>query len=203
MNVRIVLTEPFIRHPAGLVFELDEATGIQGWEANEMLQERINYSGKRTYHLPDGGNGTAYDLLLSATAPCPPEVFENEDLRCGPCRLTRAAFQRDEAPNEVWNPGFKLFEINGLNAQGFEFPLETFETQPAGIELFDALRQIVVRPLPPGNSVDCSDLLPGFYQLRLHFLQGDPYFIHFIKSFPLLVLFMQRHGSYTVQKTLY
>lgn len=202
-TTRIVLTEPFIRHPAGLVFELDAATGVSGWDDDERIRERQNYADKSTYHLPDGGNGHAYELPASATAVCPEGIFDPATLRTGPCRITRAAFQTDDAADDKWNPGFNLLSINNLNAQGFTFPLERFDPPPEKAELYDHLRNSLVRPMTIQPEVDISDLTPGFYGLHLYFAAGAPYVIRFIKSFPLLVLFTDKNGRYSVQKTLY
>jgi hypothetical protein len=199
----IVLTEPFIKHPAGLVFELNKATGVSGWDDDDRVRERMYYGNKGIHFLPDGGNGLSYELPVSAVAPCPTDVFTNENLRNGPCRITRAAYQREGAPNDMWNAGFTLFDIGGLSAQGFKFPLGGFSQTPVQMQLFDALRDTVLRDCPVADSIDGSDLLPGFYQLRLLFQRGEPFYIHFIKSFPLLVFFTDNSGRHTVQKTLY
>lgn len=199
----IVLTEPFIKHPAGLVFELNAATGFSGWDDDERVRERMSFANKGIYYLPDGGNGLPYDLSINATAPCPEDVFANENLQSGPCRITRAAYQREGATNDMWNAGFSLIEMKGATAQGIKFPLASFSPPPFQLQLFDALRGIAIRDCPLADSIDCSDLPPGFYQLRIGFQRGEPFYIHFIKSFPLLVLFSDNNSRYTVQKTLY
>ena len=82
-TVRMVLTEPFVRHAAGHVFEVNAATGASGWEEDTRLRERLNFSNKQTYFLPDGGNGHGAELSVSTTKPCPPDVFDGMDLRSG------------------------------------------------------------------------------------------------------------------------
>ena len=123
-TTRIVLTEPFVKHPAGLVFELPAAMNVGGWDVDERVRDRQNFSGKQTYRLPDGGNGNDYELPIQSTKNCPDGIFEDEALHKGPFRLTRAAFDREGAGNEIYNPGFNLLEINGIPAQGFEFPMD-------------------------------------------------------------------------------
>jgi hypothetical protein len=199
----VVLTQPFVRLPAGTILELSEANGYSGWEEDDRLREKLHFFDKSTYTLPDGGNGLGYDLPLSNTMPCPPDALVDLDLTHGPCRITRAAFQTEEAGNDVWNTGFGLEEVEGLAAQAFYYPLEQFEKKPVKVVLFDALRQKPVRDITATGHFDTQDMPPGFYQLQFNFRQGPAYHIHFIKSFPVLILFEDKTGGFSTQPTLY
>ena len=166
--IQIILTEPFVRHPAGLVFELNNTTGVSGWE-DEPLPEKVGFSDKRTYHLPDGGTGAAYDLPVSMTTICPPEVFETEDLHCGPCRVTGAkVLEGEEERISDLKYTIQLLELNGLNAQGLALPLAQWDNLPKALMLHDKLSGTVVRAIPKAafetGTLDFSDLLPGFYR---------------------------------------
>lgn len=201
-TTRIVLTEPFVRHPAGLVFEVNAAQGTSGWDDDERLRERLNFSDKRTYHLPDGGNGAAYDLPAHMAKPCPPGVFEDVDLHSGPCRVTGATDgQTGSASPLKYN--IKLLEINGLAAQALQFPLSDLPARPVKMTLTDTLRGEAMREFPASDIVDCSRLLPGFYRLEIRLMGGGWLDVRFIKSFPLLVFFEGNTGRFSVQKTLY
>ncbi len=207
-TVWIALTQPFVRHPAGLVFELDEATGISGWDDDERVRERQNYSDKRCYRLPDGGNGLACELPVSMTAVCPPEVFADEDLRSGPCRVTGAERVENQTTSADSNLkyGIALAELNGLNAQGLHLPLNHWPSSPKTLRLIDRLRETEILSLGwevlPDGLLDCSALRPGFYALEIEISSVLLYRVLFIKSFPLLVQ-MAPNGQYTTLKTLY
>ena len=205
-TTRVVLTEPYVRHAAGHVFELDAATGISGWEEDERLRERLNFSNKQTYFLPDGGNGAAYELSVSATRPCPPEVFEGIDLRTGPCRVTgstfRSANETEAQPSDIKYQA-QLFEINGLNAQGIAI---TLEEKPSKIVLTDVLRDETLREIPADSHslvLNFADLLPGFYQLIMTMSDDSVHDVRVFKAFPLLVIFPDRSGRFSTQKTMY
>jgi hypothetical protein len=58
-TARVVLMEPFVRHPAGQVFELEAITTVSDWHPDERVRERLSFTDKRAYYLPDGGNGFA------------------------------------------------------------------------------------------------------------------------------------------------
>lgn len=201
-TTRIVLTQPFVRHPAGLVFEVNAAQGTSGWDDDERLRERLNFSDKRTYHLPDGGNGMAYDLSAQMTKLCPSGIFENVDLCSGPCRATGATDGHTGNASPL-KYSSKLLEIKGLAAQALEIPVDDLPTQPVKMVLKDTLRDAVLHEFSAREIVDCSQLSPGFYQLEIR-LAGDSWLdVRFIKSFPLLVFFDGNSGRFSLQKTLY
>lgn len=206
-TTRIVLTEPFVRHPAGLVFELDEATGVSGWDDDERVREKMSFSDKRVYFLPDGGNGSSYELPLHMTAPCPPDVFEGVDLRTGPCRVTGAWTAVDGIETSATPSNLKydatLLKINDVNAQGIEFALEQ---KQADIILSDVLRSETLRRFEAfGNpfQLDFSELHPGFYKMTIHLHKGPTHYLQFVKAFPYLVEFKGNTGTYQLHRTLY
>lgn len=206
-TTRIVLLEPFVRHPPGLVFELSEATGVSGWDDDERVRDRQSFTDKRVYFLPDGGNGASYELPLRITAPCPPEVFEGIDLRAGPCRVTGAwmAPGGDESaasPSDL-KYNAQLLKINGINAQGIAMALEK---GPSKIILKDLLRNHTLQKMESEDAhlqLDFSDLPPGFYKLTIYVHNGPGYFMQFIKSFPYLVEFKGNSENYELRRTLY
>lgn len=207
-TILVTLTQPFIRHPAGQVFELREATGISGWDDDERVRDRQHFTGKQIYYLPDGGNGLACALPVSMTALCPPEVFEAEDLHSGPCRITGA--NRIDAqtvtPDSNLKYGIALSEINEHNAQGLQLPADQWATAPKLVRLRDRLRAAQVRvwewEAVAHGLIDCSGLAPGFFQLEIEISSVLLYQVLFIKSFPLVVQFAP-NGRYTTQKTIY
>ncbi|NUO02864.1 MAG: hypothetical protein HUU01_19830, partial [Saprospiraceae bacterium] len=91
MNVvRLVLTEPVYKYPIGTVFDfLEEQSGIDGWDDDERVREKMSYVNKKTYFLPDTGRGFSASLRGDVTRPCPERAFEGIDLRTGPLRVTK------------------------------------------------------------------------------------------------------------------
>lgn len=206
-TTRVVLTEPFVRHAAGHVFELDATTGVSGWEDDERLREKLNFSNKGIYFLPDGGNGYGAELPVSATRPCPAGVFEEIDLSTGPCRITGSFLGTSAAASAAAPTSLKyqigLLEINGINAQGIEM---AFDRKPLKIVLTDLLRNEVLRNIPADShslQLDFTGLTPGFYQLMIVTSEQSFHFVRIFKAFPLLVTFPDRSGRFLTQKTLY
>lgn len=200
-TTRIVLTQPFVRHPAGTVFELHEALGVSGWDDDERVRDRQYFGDKRCYRLPDGGNGAVCELPAADTRPCPPEVFDGIDLRTGPVRIT--GDQVENGGNSLKYEGH-LMEINGINAQGVYFPPEKLGAAIQSAELRDSLRETEMgKPAMMGETFDFSELNPGFYQLMLTLKSGIIHRVSFVKSFPLVVTFEGNSSRFQVQKTLY
>lgn len=205
-TVRIVLTEPFIKHPAGLVFELDAAQGVSGWDDDSRVRERLNFSDKRNYRLPDGGNGLPYELPLSAVKPCPEAVFQGVDLRSGPVRITESLVGTSSENMQKTNVKFDagLSAVDGVNAQCIQLPLLVFQGKIRTLTFQNILSQAPVQTCAhEDNGVLLNELSPGFYQLDITLRDGTRHLLRVIKSFPLLVIFSGNSGQYSVQKTLY
>ena len=201
-TVRVVLTEPFMKYPAGTVFELDALQGVSGWDPDERVREKLSFSDKRNYSLPDTGRGVPTTLPASATTPCPPEVFQNTDITTGPCRVTAVGAGALLREQDV-----SLVSQNGRNAQGLQIALPAAAPRPDRYELWDVLRDVrsdaqYITSAQSSLDLDFSALVPGFYRLDVYASKGIEFSIRFIKSFPLLVTISQ-HGRYTVQTTLY
>lgn len=213
-TVRLVLQVPFMRYPAGTVFELSENTEPDGWDDDERVRDRQNFSDRRVYALPDGGRGYAVQLHASDTKPCPVGVFDSMDIRTGPCRVTKVVSGKGEdLTDEGLEPGMLLREESveltdsaSSRLQGIRIPLPAPANQVISLTLFDVLRN---QELPESKTagdtpleLDFSDLPPGFYRLMIR-CRGDIYHsVRFIKSFPLLVMFTGG-GRFTTQQTLY
>lgn len=202
----VVLTEPFIRQPAGQVFELSAATGVSGWDPDERVREKQYFGDKRIWWLPDAGHGAGAELPVNSTRLCPPEVFSGVDITTGPCRVTGSFCSSSDgqpaSPTDLkYNCNLK--EINGLPAQGVIF---TLDQTPDSITLKDVLRKEPLHNFSITGSevfLDFSGFRPGFYEVTV--LMPDSFFhqIKVFKSFPLLVFFEGNSPRYTVQPTLY
>lgn len=211
-TTRIVLTAPFMRHPAGLVFDLPETTPI-GWDDDVRVRERQNYSGRRAYRLPDTGRGVESQLPASDTAPCPPGVFDHVDIRTGPCRITAVASGMGAGLTPTglkpeWQlpeSNVYLLETDGQRAQGIGIRFPEGIPLPRHTELINLLGENTERTFSDtGEAVafDLSGLSPGFYRLLIECQKGVYHSIRFMKSYPLLVMFTGG-GRYTTRETMY
>ncbi len=214
---RVVLTEPFMKYPAGTVFELPESEEPSGWHPDERARERLSFLDKRALDLPDMGRGRATTLPMNITRPCPPEVFENKDLSTGPCRVTAVAtgtgpelLAADSLAPPLQEAAVSLLDLGGQAAQGLRVALADTSVLPVKTLLFDRLNRVWLGEMPvPASEIesgaldfDFSELSPGFYAVDVVFSGDFRYRILFIKSFPLLVM-IDRSGRYSLQKTLY
>lgn len=203
-----------MRHYAGSVFDLDDATGVSGWDPDERVRERQSFFNKRTYFLPDAGNGSGVELLVSDTVLCPPEIFEGMDLRSGPCRVTAAqtgigAGMKGEdipAAARLSKDHAALVALKGIENQGIEVVLPQGSPRPRRIEIVDRRdgRTMIDRPEKEHRFlIDLSDAMPGFYHIRI---TGERDFIHLIsvlKCFPLVVNYDTRTGAWETIQTIW
>ena len=214
-TTRLVLNVPFKRYPPGTVFELVDSNEFSGWDDDERVREKQNYSDKRVYYLPDGGRGHATTLPASETSPCPPSAFEGVDLRAGPCRVTAAVSGMGEKMSpgngplpcgEIREDDASLLPLNGVNAQGIRVVLPESDSRPQRVLLRDMLRGADIRSIPTFDretTLDFSDLLPGFYQVLFQYKNDCVHSIRFIKSFPLLITLERGSSRFSTQQTMY
>src|SRR5690349_14957988 len=87
-TTRIVLKVPFYKHPAGSVFDLADNAEPSDWPEDERLREKLNFSDKMAYFLPDGGRGFGVSLAVNDTVPCPDHVFDGHNTRKGAAWVT-------------------------------------------------------------------------------------------------------------------
>ncbi|MBL7828784.1 MAG: hypothetical protein JNJ57_19265 [Saprospiraceae bacterium] len=205
--IKVVLTEPFVRLPATLVLELDATVGVSGWNDDERARERMSFMNKKCYSLPDGGNGTAYELPLHYIRPCPEGVFEGVDLNSGPVRITASTLDGHSGQSPaVTNLKFDavLWAKNDNPGQGILFTQAQLGGWPETIEFTDRRSNSQLQPPEcKGGLVDLSLLPPGFYELILKVEGMGTHRLRLIKSFPLLIEFEGNSQRYRTQKTLY
>lgn len=211
--LRIILTTPFMRHPAGLVFELPYSNEPIGWDPDTRVRERQSFSGKQAFRLPDAGRGQEVNLPQSDTVPCPPKVFEGVDIRTGPCRIT--ALSSGTGPERTsdglqtgWalrEPDLSLFDIAGRRSQGIRIRIPDGAPLPHRVEVINVLHEQTTQTFPVSGrdiSLDFSGLEPGFYRMLIACEEDLYHSIRFMKSFPLLVV-MEGGGRYRTQETMY
>ncbi len=218
--VRLVLTEPVYKYPIGTVFDLAEAQpGPDDWDYDDRVRDRMSFTSRKTYFLPDTGRGFSATLRADSTRPCPPAAFNDVDLRTGPLRVTKAQsgygklLQPEPAPlpyGVLKEEQVSLIDVGGHKAQGLQIELPPFSQEPRRITLRDVQREETLWERAfsdlkvSGNTVfiDFSELLPGFYQLFFQFRGDCRHSVQFIKSFPLRVEF-SIVPAFTMHKTLY
>ena len=204
-----------MRYPAGTVFDLEDTGDVAGWEADERLRERLDFSDKRVFHLPDGGSGFATQLRAYDTSPCPPAAFEGVDLRTGPCRITKVQsgrgteLRQTEAPlpcGQMRDSNAGLASINGNAAHGITLRLPDDGQNPQKMTLQDVQHEKILHTysdVQAAMTLDFSDLRPGFYQLLIQYKNDCTHSIRFIKSFPLLILLERGSDRYKTHQTMY
>lgn len=203
-TARIILKVPFYKHPAGTVFDLAGDTEPADWPEDERLRERLDFSNKMGYLLPDGGRGFAVNLPVNDTAPCPEHVFDDVDIRRGESRATLVGTHHSDESRTGSEaaPCGRLREENVaverhpvLNSERFVINLPPFEAVAEKMVLLDSLRGQTVLEYVLHNykstdtqlTWDVSDLHPGFYELRVCFPGDWFHTVRFIKFFPSLV----------------
>ena len=199
-TTRIILKVPFYKHPAGTVFDLSEETTPANWSDDDRVREKQSFH-EQEFYLPDGGRGFGVSLSKNDTVPCPEHVFEGEDLRKGPARVTLAATKNvDESKSDQENPpcgrlredDVSIQTNEALQSQGFLIQLPAFEAVAEKMVLLDTMRGEQVLEYELRNyshqdtqlTWDVSDLHPGFYDLQVRFPGGWYHVVRFIKFFP-------------------
>ena len=204
---RIILKNPFIRHYAGSVFDLEENPGFSDAYDDIRVRDRISFAGKRTYILPDAGKGIGAELSVVDTFLCPPEIFEGVDLTSGPCRITSA--KTDAQPDAAWQLTIEkalLSDFQNREKQRISIDVPTNAPLPQRVQLFDRkLNQILRDGVAPDRliHIDNDQLNPGFYEVRVLCKNQTTHILTFIKCFPLVVTMDARSGTFTTIKTIF
>ena len=214
-TIRLVLNVPFMRHPVGTVFELKDSPDISGWDADDRVREKQDFSGQRSYRLPDGGRGQAVELPESHTHVCPPTAFDGVRLDTGPCRVTGVQSGLGERLTPIDGPlacgklreeDATLVPINGIPSQALCVRLPETGSRPRGVLLRDRLRGLDLRTFPQfdrESNFDFSALSPGFYELLFQYPDECRHSLRFIKTFPLLITLEPGSSRFTTQPTRY
>ncbi|MBK9150918.1 MAG: hypothetical protein IPM26_07915 [Saprospiraceae bacterium] len=211
---RIVLLQPFIRHYAGSVFDLQAATGISGWDEDERVREKQSYHDRRHYILPDDGRGRQVELPVSYTESCPDNVFDKTDIKSGPCRITSVTEglnvnQNDPAYASPFPLGMGLLRLgNSLHYAKniIHADLVGFSVIPDKLVIrnrFDHQISALYYDFSNHITVDLSELSPGFYQgdffLNMQLLHS----FTMLKCFPLVLAYDRDTRKYQPENTLW
>ena len=210
---RIVLLNPYIKHYAGSVFDLSDVMGDKGYDDDPRLTERMSFVDKRYYSLPDAGNGRPSELSIEHAAICPDDVFNDTNLKSGPCRITslskgleNAALDKLKSADGIAGDGcVRLHDTNAavknllfvcLTAPAFPIIVSSYTNpEKEKIKAYSILSEKV--------GIDLSDYAPGFYFFELQSKDGQRHHFTMIKCFPLVVTFNGYQNNYSTQTTIW
>lgn len=194
---KIILTEPFMKHYAGTIFDLGAPAGISGWHPDERVREKQSYIDQRTYNLPDDGKGLETELPLYYTVPFSDILLRDCDVNSGPCRITSVtAFDIHGQPVKnkdypIPDGAFPAFlTVNQYGKKQVLRLLVESENIPALANITDKKTNSQIRQIPldkSENVIYLDNLSPGFYELEASFGPKKILTFTFIKLFPFYI----------------
>lgn len=208
--VKIVLTQPFIHHYQGSVFELAEATSYAGWDEDERVRDRIHLHDKKVFDLPDDGRGHAAQLPVHMTKPCPQSFLDEIDIKSGPCRITFVSIGLENKDDPYYTyptpegKGKVLLKDNGpYNKNSIFIDLKKNE-MPESAVIINAVSGVKTCVLMGTDSaLDFSSFYPGFYQVNLIKENKMIHQFNMIKCFPVVVTFNDDEEGFFTTKTIW
>lgn len=208
---RVVLLEPFVRHYAGTVFDLEEATYPSSWDEHALLREKQSFNDKMVYLLPDAGNGRKEELPLYYTELCPEGIFNYVDIKSGPCRITSVSpdlidYSLDSAYEHIKPVGKGKVRI-----QGNDYPesnsiilLSADKNKPFSVSIYNLNNNSLLLKYDAHSVVlDFSNFLPGFYLVKLEGLFDETQQFTLFKNFPYAFIFDKNTNVFNATKTIW
>ncbi|MEP7196623.1 MAG: hypothetical protein ABI851_08890 [Saprospiraceae bacterium] len=209
---RVILTEPFMHHCEGSIFDLSDELEISNWDPDERVRDRINYQQFLAYKLPDDGKGKETLLLLQKTILCPESIFKDTDIKSGPCRITSISKSLETKEDPYYASPFPL-------GRGMVLLKDSITTAKNLISI-DHSNNLLGNRIILKNRIDESTIdaeakfngellldttlfLPGFYSCELFLNNELMHNFTFIKCFPLVIQFSKDRIGMTSSKTLW
>lgn len=209
----IILTEPFIRHYAGSVFRLSDSIGYSGWDEDDRVRDRQPCHDKRVYNLPDDGKGLATELPVDYTILCPENIFENEDLKSGPCRITSIS-------ESLKSPNYDPYDANLLPMGKGKVLLNDSRKYSKNFVIVDISvnspnQKVIFQDLVNDKVInidydiqnrcqlDFSRIDPGFYKVDIMQSLEISHSFTVIKHYPLVINYDRINQKYNAIKTLW
>lgn len=190
---RVILLNPFVKHYAGSVFDLNEAVYPSDWDVNERNLEKQSRFANKVYLLPDAGNGRSAELSVQDTTLCPEEIFTNIHIKNGPCRITAVK----EHPMDPENIQLITTRLLTVQLEGTLYPLNnnillqsTGEKKFDTIEIYNSLSNQIIQELDgfsDTKTLNFQEAHPGFYRVLLFNSQMPVLELSLFKNFPLVV----------------
>ena len=190
---RVILLNPFVKHYAGSVFDLNEAVYASDWDVDERNLEKQSRFANKVYLLPDAGNSRSAELPVQDTMLCPEEIFININIKNGPCQIT-AVKEHPIDPETI-----QLITARFLKVQleGTLFPfnnnillLSTGEKKFDTIEIYDSLSNQKIQQFDgfsDTKTINFQEAYPGFYRVLFFNSQMPVLELYLFKNFPLVV----------------
>lgn len=203
----IFLKQPFMRHYAGTVFELEVC--FQQDRDHVLLYDRL--PPRKMYSLPDDGKGEPVLLDAQDVEHCLPSLFETVDVCHGPLRVTSIKpYQSTTGSFDLlpeMNPEtIILTSVSNVPKQAIQLP--EFIAQKCLTKGFlrnkntpvDAMRS----SLSVVDSVVSMEFFPpGFYEMVLPFDADQGYVLNVIKLFPFGVERDPVSGQFSLFRSLW
>lgn len=190
---RVILLNPFVKHYAGSVFDLNEAVYPSDWDVDERNLEKQSRFANKVYLLPDAGNGRSAELSVQDTMLCPEEIFTNIHIKNGPCRITAVK----EHPMDPENIQLITTRLLTVQLEGTLYPLNnniilqsTGEKKFDTIEIYNSLSNQIIQELDgfsDTKTLNFQEAHPGFYRVQLFNSQMPVLELSLFKNFPLVV----------------
>ncbi len=190
---RVILLNPFIKHYAGSVFDLNEAVYASDLDETIQNNEKESRLIHKVYYLPDGGHGRSAELPVNNTILCPEEIFFAKDLTIGPCRIT-AVKELPIDPETIQLMNERLLKAS-LEGNSFPFNNKVFlkitgELPIDSIEIYNSLSNQKIKELhgfSESQVLNFQEELPGFYRVQFFNKQMPVLELSLFKNFPLTV----------------
>jgi len=203
----IFLKQPFIRHYAGTVFELEVC--FQQERDHVLLYDRL--PPRKMYSLPDDGKGEPALLDAQDVEHCLPSFFETVDICHGPLRVTSIQSYKPSTGSLDLLPEMNpetiiLTSVSNVPKQAIQLP--EFIAQKCLTKGFLRNKNTPVDAMRSGLSVVDSVVSmeffpPGFYEMVLPFDAEQGYVLHVIKLFPFGVERDLVSGQFSLFRSLW
>lgn len=208
----IILTDPFMHHYAGSVFQLSDAIGYSGWDEDDRVRDRQPCHDKRIYHLPDNGKGITTELPVDYTFLCPERILMDLDLKSGPCRVTSISKSLEKLVNDPYyispvplGKGKILYQ----NSEKYDKNILHFDVQiddlPDTAMIKNSIsNEIKTTTLTSGSSeLSFDDFDPGFYEIDLFKSKILIHHFTMIKCYPMVVKITRFRSRYQISSTVW
>jgi hypothetical protein len=210
---RIFITQPFLHHCAGTIFDLADEIGISGWSEGDMITDFHNLKKNYCYYLPDNGRGEKVELLVSWTGQCDETIFNDLDLKSGPCRITFVSKNLEALEDPYYadplpkGRGKVVYDEQDTIAFKNRFIVETAGiAQPDEMIVLNAKNKELKHYFIAKSDIihlDFTTYSPGFYNIYLNKNGSSLHHFKMIKLFPIVLELDPKAKEYTIAKTLW
>lgn len=208
---RVILINPFIKHYAGSVFDISDTMNISGWDEEEHTREKLNFSDKLAFHLPDAGNGKPTALPVTYVLICPSDIYYGLDLTLGPCRITSVSPELEDSSMDRISSTISPFGIGKVRLDEISDPSKNLvkvliEERIQLIEVFtypDTVLLPFISVDQYKNTIDFSNIPNGFYRIVLYCTNDCVHEFTMIKCFPLVLTYQPETQSFKSQPAIW